>query len=71
MIIFQKLYPIIRVFILIFISISVNQAQIPVEPPDPRSRAEVESVLSKAPVVSDKNLRDLYSVLRMRLLLMK
>lgn len=63
MIIFQKLYPIVRVFTLIIISISVNQAQIPVEPPDPRSRAEVESVLSKAPVLSDKNLRDLHIVL--------
>ena len=44
----------------IFVAIATTQAQ---DPPDPRSRAEVESVLAKAPSIPGDNLRDLHIVL--------
>jgi len=46
-----------------FVSITAAQAQDHPDPPDPRDRSEVESVLAKAPEVSGEDLRDLHIVL--------
>ena len=45
------------------LSITASQAQHHPEPPEARSRKEIESVLAKAPQVSTENLRDLHIVL--------
>jgi type 1 glutamine amidotransferase len=60
---FRKNGPYICVAALVFLTIPAAHAQHTPDAPDPRSRAEVESVLAKAPQVSSDNLRDLNIVL--------
>ncbi len=60
---FQKSYPFVCTVTGVFLSIIAVQAQVHPEPPNPRSRSEIESVLAKAPKVSSKNLRNLHIVL--------
>ena len=55
----KKGYPFMCAVTAILVSATAAQAQLPAEPPDPRSRSEVESALAKAPKVSIENLRDL------------
>ena len=52
---FRKSYPYVCVVAVVFLSITAVQTQVPPEPPDPRSRIEIESVLAKAPKVSNEN----------------
>ena len=59
----KKSYSFICTVAVIFASITTAQAQNHPNPPDPRSRSEVESVLAKAPRISGEHLRDLHMVL--------
>ena len=57
---YKKSYPFIFAVAVIFVEITTAQTQ---DIPAPRSQSEVESVLAKAPGISEENLRDLHIVL--------